>query len=63
MTAVVGVRMPCARCDQLRILHAPTGLCGPCRTAERVSRVADHAQNERRLTAHALETVFGLVPA
>lgn len=63
MTTIVGVRMPCSRCTHLRILHPPTGLCGPCRTAERVSRVADHAQDERRLSARALETFLGLVPA
>lgn len=63
MTAVVGVPLPCIRCDRVRLLDPPTELCAPCHLAERISRTADRMQDERRASARALETTWGLVPA
>lgn len=63
MTAVVGVPLPCLRCDRIRPLEPSTELCPSCHLAERISRTEDRMQDERRLSARALETMLGLVPA
>lgn len=61
MTAVTGVSLPCIRCDRIRLLDPGSELCPSCHLSERISRTEDRMQDQRRLSAYALEMAFGLV--
>lgn len=59
MTAILSCRLPCCRCDQLRVLRADD-LCDQCGTAHDTSLRADRRHDDHYLSKTALERALGL---